>query len=226
VKRIATALAVLVGVGLLAWLLFDDAPADTPKVAGAAKHAPSPAPSPRDAAPESTEPSMPPQAKEDKRRVSEAERAELRRRILERMRSREHAAPDEPSREAADTDDASPPAAGGIADKTGLGRTGVVKTINEDFSPLAEECYQAATERRPDLRGMLDIEVAVIADEEVGGLVDSVDVGRENELDDAEMLECIRESMLSTYFPSLADNGRTEMRLTMIFAPKAPADAP
>ena len=157
-----------------------------------------------------------------KRKITKAEREEVRDKIVEAIEASRAASgsPAPSSDEPPDPDAASPEpggAAGNVTDRTDGKLTGFVGTINDDFMPLAAECYEQALRTQPDLGGMLDLEFSIIADEEVGGLVDEIEVGKENQLQHEGMLECIRESMLSTYFPSPEDTGQRDVRLTMLF---------
>jgi hypothetical protein len=151
-----------------------------------------------------------------KRRLGPDERERFRRRILDGLRD----APAHAPARAGESGEPDPPApGGGITDRTG-GRLGpYVAVINSDLLPLAEECYALAQENNPGLRGMLDLDVEIIADEEIGGLVETVAVGHENEIDDPTLLECIRETTLSTIFPAPEHSGREGMRLTLRFEP-------
>jgi hypothetical protein len=128
----------------------------------------------------------------------------------------------EPRDEAGPSPDPAPPdPTGGIRDRSGGELAAFVGTIDDDFMPLADECYEQARETAPDLRGMLDLHLAIIADEEIGGLVESIELGHENEIAHPGFTECIRETMLSTIFPPPDGSGRAAMRLTMRFSPEA-----
>ncbi len=158
-----------------------------------------------------------------KRRITAAERAEVRDKIVQAIEaSRAGAGHDTPSPTDEPSESPTPEPRGGagsITDRSDGTLSVFVGTINDDFMPLADECYAQARQTQPDLGGLLDLEFSIIADEEVGGLVDEIDVGKENEVQHEGMLECIRESMLSTYFPSPQDTGRRGVRLTMRLQP-------
>lgn len=154
-----------------------------------------------------------------KRRVSKAERKAVRERIVNGIKARREAA----DRTAAHAPPNTPEpghAKGDIKDKSGGNLSGFIATINEDFMPLADECYQQALETTPALHGMLDVNFEILADEDVAGMVDAIDLGEENEIHDAGMLECVRETMLSTIFPSPGHTGHDAVRLTLRFAPE------
>lgn len=156
-----------------------------------------------------------------KRRLDEAEREVVRKQILEgirehqsRPRASERSVPDRP-----DDGESEPGSTGGIKDRSDGKLSNLIETINEDLMPLADECYEQARETDPDLTGMLDINFQVIADEDIGGLVDAVDLGQENEIENQDLVECVRETILSTIFPSPNETGEQGVRLTLRFNP-------
>ncbi len=107
-----------------------------------------------------------------------------------------------------------------IKDKSNGELRDLVEAVSEDLMPLADECYEAAVLRDPSIAGMLDINIELVGDEDVGGIVESFELGDENEIQDEEMVECIRETTLSTIFPAPKDTGRRGARLTLKFAPE------
>lgn len=106
-----------------------------------------------------------------------------------------------------------------IKDKSNGELSDLMDAVSKDLMPLADECYEAAVERDPSIAGMIDINLEVVGDEDVGGIVESFEFGAENEIEDEEMLECIRETTLSTLFPAPEDTGRRGARLTLRFEP-------
>lgn len=169
-----------------------------------------------------------------------AEREELRRRILEAQRARERAAAEgddageggstggEPS---ATTGPGVPvprdsdgpegePAAGGLIDRTG-DHEYLVKVMNEDLMPLADECYALARETQPALAGMLVLDFEIIGDEDVGGVIETVALGQGNELVDPGLVECMQESILSTTLPPPPPEhgGRDAVSLSLRLSP-------
>ncbi|MEM6992994.1 MAG: hypothetical protein AAF721_20955 [Myxococcota bacterium] len=221
-KRLIVVAAVLLA-ALLSWLLLSK-PSVEPDTTGSVKQA---AADPQGRSTKSQRrPSgaSKPDAKEvagtKKRTVTKAERNEIRRRIVEGIEARKQAARDD--KEPAPADPARAPeeersGEDGVTDRTGGELSAFVATVNEDFMPLADECYEAARQDDPELRGMLDLNVTMLADEDIGGIVDTVELGRENEMNNAQMTECIRESMLSTVFPDPRETGHAEVRLTLRF---------
>ncbi len=154
-------------------------------------------------------------------------RAELRRRILESLRSRTDAEgtttappPREPppEHERANSDDTEPATGGGLIDRTGE-RPYTVQVLNDDLMPLIDECYTMALERNSTLRGMLVVEFAIIGDEQIGGVVESVTTRDDSEIVEPEMLECISESILSVTLPPPEQSGRDQVALSVRFEP-------
>lgn len=109
-----------------------------------------------------------------------------------------------------------------IKDKSNGELADLMDAVNKDLLPLAEECYEAAVERDPTIAGMIDMNLEMVGDEDVGGIVESFELGDENEIQDAEMIECIRETTLSTLFPAPEGTGRRGARITLRFEPEQP----
>lgn len=95
----------------------------------------------------------------------------------------------------------------------------LVTALNDDFMPLVDECYEQARAVSPELSGMLDLQVRLVADPEYGALVESIEHGVENEIVHPELDACIRETLLSTLFPVEEERGATDMRITLRFEP-------
>ena len=219
-RRSALGLAVLVVVGaLLWWLLGREEPkaaegrAEAPKAEVAKGAKGSKAPSGGDAVAK-------PSPVTKKRRLDKAEREAVRKKILEGIREHQSRPREpEPSPSPDRPDDPEAERSGGIKDRSNGELSNLIGTINEDLMPLADECYEQARETEPDLAGMLDINFQVIADEDIGGLVDAVELGGENEIENDGLVECVRESILSTIFPSPNETGEQGVRLTLRFSP-------
>jgi hypothetical protein len=139
-----------------------------------------------------------------------ARRDRARTRILEALARRDATPP--PTRD--DASDPSRPASGTIEDRIG-GRDALVAALDDDFMPLADECIADARARDPSLQGVLAIELSVIADEEIGAVVDTVDFPASGEVHDALLHECIRETTLSTILPPPPEGGREGFLLTL-----------
>ena len=99
-----------------------------------------------------------------------------------------------------------------------------VTVLNRDFIPLVSECYDQAHERNPRLGGMLALSVSFAHAEGVGGIIESVEPGPGNQIRDADLLECVRQSAYSVELPEPRSNGRNDRYLTIPFG-APPEDA-
>lgn len=157
--------------------------------------------------------------KEQARAAQRAKRDELHRRILAAQRSRSSVGdPEEqqgeaPSRQPRDTAarplerDEQESTSEGLRDRTG-NHGYLVKAMKEELMPLIDECLVMARERQPALSGFLIIDLEIISDEEIGGVVDTVGPGTDNEVVDPGLLECVTESILSATLPPPPEGGR------------------
>jgi hypothetical protein len=80
----------------------------------------------------------------------------------------------------------------------------IEQRIREDFVPLARQCYADALERNPKLveatDATIDIELVVVGDPKVGGVVDQAKLGPKTNVEDPELQTCVRESVMSVSF--------------------------
>jgi hypothetical protein len=151
----------------------------------------------------------------------EAER--LRKRVLDAL----------PTRQRNDaTPNANPnPAAAWHAPGTMVDRTGdldkeTLRVLNHEFIPLVADCYDQARERDPHLRGMLAVTVELAGAEDVGGIIEAVEPAQDrNQLDDEELIECVRQSAFSIQFPAPHKSGRDSRQLTIPLGDDLPHDA-
>lgn len=163
--------------------------------------------------------------------AARGEREALRRRILEAMEARERTAVGEvgdgagavaaagaAGKARAPEDEAV--GGGGLVDRTG-NHGYLLKVMNEELMPLADECYALARGTRPELAGMLVLDVEILGDEEIGGVVEAIGPGLGNELVEPLLLECMRESILSMTLPAPPQGGRDALSLSMPLAPEA-----
>lgn len=225
-RKVVVLLAVIV-LGLVAWWLLSRGQRPSPEVARADAAAPKaeavagPTPTPEPSARARSAP-----------RKDLAQRNLMRQRILDAMHARERAAehdagstghePDPqpasaPAPRPAEADDGEP-AAGSLVDRTG-NHGYLVKVMNEDLMPLADECYELALEEQPDLEGMLVMQLEIIGEEEIGGVVDSVQPASDNELSHPTLVECVRESILATTLPPPEQGGRDGIMLSLRLSP-------
>lgn len=210
--------AILVGVlAFRPWAATDPTSESQERGAPIAKQQPAP---PASKNGDKAQPAAPKVTKK-KRKIDDAERERYRRAIRDAIAER-----GAPSKKAPANEDAAPPAredappsGGGLEDRSNGKLAGLMKDLQEDVMPLAQECYEQALERDASIAGGLGLQFAIIGDEDVGGLVESVDLEEDSDIQDPEMLECMRETLLSTIFPAPDDSGETGVRLTLEFAP-------
>jgi hypothetical protein len=170
-----------------------------------------------------------------KARSKEAREA-LRRRIVEALASRERAAAEDKGgtadedagdagkrarRAAGAAAEEGPVAAGKMVDQTG-DHGYLLKVMNEELMPLVDECYELARASRPELAGTLVLDVQILGDEDIGGVVDSITAANINEVDDPTMNECVRESLLSITLPAPPKGGRDAIWLSVPLGKDAP----
>ncbi|MCX4246462.1 hypothetical protein [Paraliomyxa miuraensis] len=217
-RRAIVAVVVLVVVALLAGAMFLLDRGAPPK--GAEGEPQSRGVSPPGAAREGVSAEEgPPSVATRSRSEARAERDAMRHRILEAMHARERAAAEREggSSEGEDASAGSAASAGGgrggspgpddeaptpgnLTDRTG-NHGYLMKVMNEELMPLADECYELARQTEPSLAGMLVLDFEILGDEEIGGVVESVAIGQGNELVHPELVECMQESILSTTLP-------------------------
>jgi hypothetical protein len=109
-------------------------------------------------------------------------------------------------------------------------RTGVmpetIRAINAQFGPLVDQCFDQAQERGVNQRGMLGLAVKLASAEGVGRIIEAIDPTAGNEIDDAELIDCLRESAFTVDLP-VEGSGRTDFEMTIRYGPtRADAGAP
>jgi hypothetical protein len=154
-------------------------------------------------------------ARTSKRALDEAERvrlAALREQILAAQRSREAAATaaegphQEPMPE--------PPPSEGLTNHVD-GYDELVDELNRNFLPLSDECIADALERRPELAGVLEVGFQLIVDDDLGSVIESVEIPAHGEVVDAQLHECMRESLLSMMLPPGEEPGSEPLMLSL-----------
>lgn len=174
-----------------------------------------------------------------KRVRSKQEREAMRRKIVEAMQAHGSAAADDdgepsnaeggagrkagestlPKGEAKQPPDDEAPTPGNLIDRTG-NHGHMVKVMNEDLMPLVDECYALARETQPELAGMLVLNVEMIGEEDIGGVVESAGLGPDSEIVDPELLECVQESLLSITLPPPPEGGKDAISMQMRLEPE------
>ena len=97
------------------------------------------------------------------------------------------------------TDPPGPEGHATAADEDALG------AMHGEWKALARDCYAHATARTPGLRGRLEFHSVIVGDPSVGGIVESAELADGGTIDDAELVACLRESVLSLPFPAPRD---------------------
>jgi len=87
--------------------------------------------------------------------------------------------------------------------------------LNRDAMPLVHECIEAAQKRQPNLAGMLAVGFEIVADEELGAIIEDVTFPDQNEVDESELHECIDASLMSMLLAPGSENGRSKLMLTI-----------
>jgi hypothetical protein len=89
--------------------------------------------------------------------------------------------------------------------------------------PLLAECYDQALERQPDLRGRLVVKFVVAGEPDVGGVIESSEVDAEQStMHEAELHECVRETMYAMEFEAPAAGGTISVTYPFEFRPDGP----
>ena len=73
---------------------------------------------------------------------------------------------------------------------------------------------------------MLALGVQLAVAEEVGGIIEALEPAQAiNEIDDEELVECVRQSAFSIQLPEPTKSGRKDFQLTIPLGDEAPNDA-
>jgi len=208
------AVAALVLAGYYVWNSMADEPAPqaaTPEATAKAAAATPKAPSrsterdPGAATTPETTPETKAPPREDPRAKAARDRAKrdaLRERLVEAQRERTGRSGDDPVEE----------------ESLGtLRKEYIQERVKEDLVPLAVECYESALEDDSEIEGRLVMSFKIYGEPEVGGVVDEVEMAEDSEITHADMVECMRESMMSMSFDPPEDGGVVEVTYPFIF---------
>jgi hypothetical protein len=170
-------------------------------------------------APRSTGPSLvSPASPQPESRLEPAVR-ERRQRVIDSLAARApSAAPNAPVAPAQPTKDEP----GTMRDRTGV-MPETVKAINAQLGPLIDQCFDQAQERGVNQRGMLALAVKLASAEGVGRIIETLEPTARNAIDDAELIDCVRQSAFTVDLPD-EGSGRTDFEMTIPYAPPS-ADA-
>lgn len=106
------------------------------------------------------------------------------------------------------------PTPGALVDRSG-NHAYLLKTMNEELMPLVEECYALARAANPAVKAELSLNVELLGDPELGGVVDSVEPDARGGPYDAGLVECARESIQAVTLPPPPEGGRDAFVLSM-----------
>jgi hypothetical protein len=94
-----------------------------------------------------------------------------------------------------------------------------------EILPLLAECYNHALERDPKLGGRMMVDFSIVGDPSVGGLVgDSKIDGDKSDIGDADMRECVQETMYAAKFKPPGENGTVRVSYPFVFRPSDDGD--
>jgi hypothetical protein len=85
--------------------------------------------------------------------------------------------------------------------------------LQQQFNPIATSCYEELLSRDKTAAGTLILNVKVVGDTRVGGVVQEVEIQPESTIADAELRLCMRESMFATVFDA-PPGGEGELTFT------------
>ncbi|PCC67616.1 hypothetical protein SAMN02745121_02251 [Nannocystis exedens] len=158
-----------------------------------------------------------------------ARREVMQRRIVTAMAARDAAAaasrtpadpePTRPGKSGARAADDAP--ADAILDRTG-NHGYLSRVLSRELMPLVDECHALVREEHPELTGMLVLDLEILGDEDIGGVVNTLEPGKGNEIAEPALLECVRESLLAVTLPPPEQGGRDAISLSMRFDPPKP----
>lgn len=117
------------------------------------------------------------------------------------------------------------PEPGTMVDRTGELGDELMRVINHELIPLVSDCHQQALERQPRLQGMLALGVKLAGAEEIGEIIEAVEAAPGNEVDDAELVECVRQSAFSIRLPAPRKSGRGDFLMTIPLGDPPSGDA-
>lgn len=90
--------------------------------------------------------------------------------------------------------------------------------VREDLIPLAQECYGMALEDDEKLAGALIFHFRIVGEPGVGGIVEDAQLTPESTITHPDMVECMRESMMSMTFDPPENGGAVEVTYPLEFS--------
>jgi hypothetical protein len=94
--------------------------------------------------------------------------------------------------------------------------------IREDYFPLAKDCYERGLKKDPKLGGKIVASFRIVGSKGTGGLIDWVELDEETTLADADVRECLKQSLYSVTFEPPPHDGVVTVTYPINFAPDEP----
>lgn len=86
--------------------------------------------------------------------------------------------------------------------------------------PLLAECYDAAQDRLSIKDGKIVVQMHLTGEPEVGTLIETAEIeGDAHFTGDAELVECLQQTMLSVELPPIAEGGTVDVTYPLAFSP-------
>lgn len=98
-----------------------------------------------------------------------------------------------------------------------LPREYIVDAIRGQFIARARDCYNVLLQENPESGGKVVVSFTVIADEEIGGVVDEVQLAEGTEMTDVAFTDCLRASMYEVLFDPPSDGGSVTVTYPLTF---------
>lgn len=103
----------------------------------------------------------------------------------------------------------------------------IQERMREDFKPMAVKCYEELLARSPDAGGTAKLAFTIVADDELGAIVEDVSLGEGTTLLDGSFATCLTESMTTVRFAAPKASGKTTVHYPFLFSPgDEPPDGP
>lgn len=102
-------------------------------------------------------------------------------------------------------------------DGRGIDPAYVEAVIREDMRPMARQCYENLLAKQPDAGGRLELELTIVGDDKIGGIVETAGIAETSTLKDDELQTCIRESAMTLSFPPPAHDGVVTIKAPITF---------
>lgn len=76
----------------------------------------------------------------------------------------------------------------------------IQKVMEEHFAPLVSGCYEALLQRRPKLAGNVVLQLSILGDRTLGGVVVDAALGSGTTLEDKAFETCVTEALYAVIF--------------------------